>query len=78
MRRMVREGIEAVARGEDPQGIDRSGDAVTPIYANEIIKRAPPAATSDADKALIREVSRAAFDQVRAGQRPRTTTSAPG
>ena len=77
MRRMVREGIEAVERGEDPQGVSRADDAVTPIFANEIVKHAPPAATADADKALIRQVSRDAFDQVRAGERPRTNTAAP-
>ena len=72
MRRMVREGIETVERGEDPQGIDRAASGVTPIFANEIVRRAPRIEDEAQDKALIRQVSREAFDQVRAGRRPPT------
>ena len=44
LRRMVREGIETVQRGDDPPGITRDGAAL-PIFARETVKRAPPAAT---------------------------------
>ena len=74
-RRMVREGIDAVGRGEDPVGVVRDPEAVVPIYANELVRHAPAAATAEADKDLIRDVSRAAYEDVLAGRRPRLTAS---
>ena len=75
VRRMIREGIETVQRGDDPLGIDQAENGLTPIYANEIVRQAPPGATPEKDQELIRKVSREAFDQVLAGQRPPLATS---
>ena len=77
MRRMVREGIEAVQQGEDPRGVVRDADALMPVYANEIVRRLPPAPTPEEDQELLRQTSRAAFEDARAGRRPRLTASAP-
>ena len=57
MRRMVREGIEAVERGDDPRGISRDAAAL-PIYALETVKRTPYAGSVEADAELMRAYSR--------------------
>jgi hypothetical protein len=77
MRRMVREGIEAVEQGEDPKGLVREPNALMPVYANEILRRVPPAATPQEDQELPRQTSPAASEESRAGRRPRLTASAP-
>ena len=62
LRRMVREGIETVQRGDDPRGITRDGAAL-PIFARETVKRAPPAATRAADAEQLRRYSREICDR---------------
>ena len=62
MRRMVREGIEAVEAGEDPYGLVR-GDGVIPTYSREMMLKVPPAADESADLELQRKVSRQVFDR---------------
>ncbi len=70
MRRIVREGIEAVARGEDPKGLFRNG-AVAPVYAAEAVQRTPRGATPEADREVVRGVSHALYRRSLA-TRPRT------
>ena len=62
MRRMVREGIEAVEAGEDPYGLVRS-DGVIPTYSREMMLKVPPATDEAADLKLQRKVSRQVFDR---------------
>jgi phenylpropionate dioxygenase-like ring-hydroxylating dioxygenase large terminal subunit len=57
MRRMVREGIEAVARGEDPRALGRDGRPLK-VAARETVWRIPEAATPPDDEALMRRLSR--------------------
>jgi phenylpropionate dioxygenase-like ring-hydroxylating dioxygenase large terminal subunit len=57
-RRMVRNGIRAVQRGEDPFGLLRKPSGVIPTYSQNTILRIPPAATPEADRELLREVGR--------------------
>jgi phenylpropionate dioxygenase-like ring-hydroxylating dioxygenase large terminal subunit len=57
-RRLVRNGIRAVQRGEDPFGLLRSSSGVIPTYSQNTILRIAPAATSEADRELLREVGR--------------------
>ena len=61
MRRMVREGIEAVQRGEDPRGVTRSVDPL-PVYARETVKKIGAALTPDADADLLRRISKQVRD----------------
>ncbi|MSP50958.1 MAG: aromatic ring-hydroxylating dioxygenase subunit alpha [Alphaproteobacteria bacterium] len=70
MRRIVREGIEAVERGEDPKGLFRNG-AIAPVYANETIRRASRGATPEEDRAIVRRVSHDLYRKTLAS-RPRT------
>ena len=62
MRRMVREGIEAVERGEDPRGVTRA-DAPAPIYARETLKRMPHTGTPETDTELLRRFSREVYER---------------
>ncbi|MGE0747910.1 MAG: Rieske 2Fe-2S domain-containing protein [Rhodospirillales bacterium] len=63
MRRMVREGIHAVARGEVPKGVLRAGPGPVPTYGNETLFRAaaPPAAD---ETERLREAARTVYDWV--------------
>ena len=57
LRRMVRNGIRAVQRGEDPFGILREPVARIPTYAQNTILRIPPAPTPQADRELLHKVA---------------------
>ena len=57
LRRMLRNGIRAVQRGEDPFGILREPVARIPTYAQNTILRIPPAATPETDRELLRKVA---------------------
>ena len=59
LRRLVREGIEAVRQGQDPKGIFRQGEGAIPTYGNDtIVRNVPLAATPHEDKQLQMEVGR--------------------
>jgi phenylpropionate dioxygenase-like ring-hydroxylating dioxygenase large terminal subunit len=62
-RRMVRDGIRAVQRGEDPKGINRRRDGAIPTYGHETILRVPPAATSEEDRVLLRSTARSVTER---------------
>ncbi|MDA0261040.1 MAG: aromatic ring-hydroxylating dioxygenase subunit alpha [Proteobacteria bacterium] len=66
MRRMLREGIETVERGADPRGVTPDG-APLPNYARETVKRAPAAATPQADAEQLRRYSEEIRDRAFAG-----------
>ena len=55
LRKMVRQGIQAVQKGEDPEGITRKEGDVISTYGNDTVKRIPPAPTPEADRKLLRE-----------------------
>src|SRR5262249_1997121 len=57
-RRMVRNGVRAVQRGEDPFGVLRTPSGVIATYSQNTILRIPSAATPEADRELLREVGR--------------------
>ena len=54
-RRLVREGIRAVQRGEDPKGLVWQEGGVPATYSNDTVLRIPPAPTREADLKLLRE-----------------------
>ncbi len=68
LRRMVREGIETVAAGGDPCGIV-CDERPMPIYAREIVKRAPHAGSDEADAELLRGYSREIYERSLAAAR---------
>ena len=59
LRNIIRRGIRSVQNGEDPRhGAMRDG-AVIPTFAHDrVVPGIPPAATSEDDKRLLREVAR--------------------
>ena len=57
-RRMVREGIRAVMRGEDPVGVYRDIKGVIPTSGNDSVVHIPPAPTPEEDKKLLHKTGR--------------------
>jgi phenylpropionate dioxygenase-like ring-hydroxylating dioxygenase large terminal subunit len=57
-RNQIRRGIRAVKADSDPAGLFRDVRAVIPTYCNDTVVRAPPAATPELDKKLMRETGR--------------------
>ena len=53
LRNQVRDGIRAVQRGEDPQGIVREPYTIVPTYASNTVVDIPPAATPEEDDLLV-------------------------
>ena len=53
-RRMVKEGIQAVKRGEDPFGVHRDGGTI-PTCSNDTVVRISPAPTSEEDRKLVQQ-----------------------
>ena len=58
LRRIVREGIAAVARGEDPPGTQWPADKVIPTFAQDLVLKLPPAPDPDAERKLLRATGR--------------------
>ena len=56
MRRMIRDGIQAMDRGDDPGGVFR--EPITepiPTYGYETSAKVPPAPTPEEDEKLVRD-----------------------
>src|SRR5205823_12251785 len=49
LRKIVREGIQAVARGEDPWGTQWRAGEVVPTFTQDVVLKVPPAATEEDD-----------------------------
>jgi hypothetical protein len=58
VRKLLREGIKAVQRGEDPTRVPARPGLSIPTYCRNTILRIPPAATPEADRELIRNTAR--------------------
>ncbi len=58
LRGLVRRGIRAVQKGEDPPGVAHGGDGVIPTYSHDRVLRVPPAPTPEEDRRLLRETGR--------------------
>jgi nitrite reductase/ring-hydroxylating ferredoxin subunit len=69
LRRIVRDGIRAVAAGRDPLGTHWPADTIVRTFAQDVVLRVPPAASPEADRRLLRAAARAA---VGAASAPRT------
>ena len=57
MRRMVRQGIETAAQGNDPRGVIRGGGEIA-THAHETVRRVARAASDDTERDFLRRVSR--------------------
>src|SRR5215475_7796278 len=57
-RGQIRRGVRAVKTGDAPPGLCHIADAVIPTYCNDTIVRVPPAASSAADRKLMRDTGR--------------------
>ena len=57
-RNLIRRGIQAVQKGEDPEHARWQEGQVVPTFANHTVILAPPAATPEADVQYIREMGR--------------------
>lgn len=62
LRRMVRDGIRAVERGEDPPFLCREEGKVLLTYANDTIIRIPRKATVEEDNRLLFETGRSVME----------------
>jgi phenylpropionate dioxygenase-like ring-hydroxylating dioxygenase large terminal subunit len=59
LRNLVRQGIRAVQRGEDPPNLWRGEEGtLIPTYSQDTVLRIPPAPTPEEDEQLLREVGR--------------------
>jgi hypothetical protein len=58
LRRLVRDGIRAVAEGREPYGADRPDGKVVRTYTQDLVLRIPPAPTPEADRRLLRAAGR--------------------
>ena len=58
IRKLLREGVRAVQRGEDPKHVGLAKNGVINTFGQSTVLRVPPAATVEEDKALLREVGR--------------------
>ena len=57
-RRLLRQGIRAVQKGDDPQGVVRAGEETVRTYTNDTVVRAPRGATPAEEEAIARETGR--------------------
>jgi phenylpropionate dioxygenase-like ring-hydroxylating dioxygenase large terminal subunit len=58
LRRRIRGGIEAVARGEAPTGICRNAEGQISTYGQDVLIRVPRAETPAQDRELLRKIAR--------------------
>jgi hypothetical protein len=57
MRRMIREGVQAVADGRDPQGIFRDLKGHQKTFGNDTVVRVPCGSTDAEDAAIVERVA---------------------
>ena len=65
LRRIVRDGIRAVARGRDPYGTRRPEGKVIPTFTQDVVLRVPPASSAEADRKLLRATGRSVLSNGR-------------
>ncbi|MGC2201276.1 MAG: hypothetical protein WA633_14170 [Stellaceae bacterium] len=70
LRNLVRRGIRAVERGDDPGPIDVQNGQVTATFGHDhVVSGIPNAATAEEDRRLLRQVARnVVAEMIAAGQ----------
>jgi len=63
LRRIVRDGIRAVARGDDPQCARWPDGTVIRTFTQDAVFRIPPAPDPEADRRLLRRTGRSVIDE---------------
>ena len=63
VRRIVRDGIRAVARGEDPKGLGRQSKMPLLTYSSDTVLRIPPSPTPEDDRRLLLKTGRMIADE---------------
>ena len=58
LRRIVRDGIRAVARGGDPRGAHRPEGTIVRTFTQDVVLRIPPASSPERDRKLLRATGR--------------------
>jgi phenylpropionate dioxygenase-like ring-hydroxylating dioxygenase large terminal subunit len=58
LRRIVRDGIRAVARGDDPPGMGAREGKIVRTFTQDTVLRVPPAADPEEDRRLLRATGR--------------------
>jgi nitrite reductase/ring-hydroxylating ferredoxin subunit len=58
LRKIVRDGIRAVARGEDPWGVHWREGQTIPTWTQDLVLKLPSAATEEEDRKLLRATGR--------------------
>jgi hypothetical protein len=58
LRRIVRDGIRAVARGADPFAARRPEGKVIRTFTQDVVLRIPPAPSPEAERRLLRATGR--------------------
>ena len=53
-RRQIRQGIQAVREGREPNGVCREAGKIIPTYCNDTVLLAPPEADAEAERQLLR------------------------
>jgi hypothetical protein len=68
VRKLLREGIRALQRGEDPKRIVPSAGNTISTYCRNTVLRIPPAPSAEADRELLRNTGRKVAVAVLSGQ----------
>jgi len=63
LRRIVRDGIRAVARGGDPDRTRRPEGKPIRTFTQDIVLRVPRAASAEADRRLLRATGRSVIEK---------------
>ena len=74
VRKLIREGVHRVRNGDEPARPAATQHGAIPTYARSTVLRIPPAATPEADRALLRATAR----RVMSGEFPKPTAGAVG
>lgn len=64
LRRIVREGVRAVAKGDDPEFLHREEGRVIPTYSNDTIVRLPKVGSEEADNRLLHDTGRKVAEEI--------------
>jgi nitrite reductase/ring-hydroxylating ferredoxin subunit len=77
-RRLIKEGIRAVQKGQDPKTLNRNENEVQLTYSNDTILRIPRRPTPEDDEKLLSETGRRVAENLIRNHPARKAAAAPG